>query len=173
MLLNSETASPPATSGETLTVASKVPQGLLLRAFEWVEETENGPAGPKRVRVARPIPGASFRLNGLGDLHHLDPNKTHRYAEVVADFPGGYSLTHGVPADIWRNWSEFNRDLVESGVVFAVPSPDDAVIEGKSRSSIRSGQEPIDPDHIELTVPATPLRNPVGAVSGPQRGVIG
>jgi hypothetical protein len=40
-------------------------------------------------------------------------------------------------------------------LIFAIADPSDAAIEAKSRASIRSGLEPLDPDHPELTVGKT------------------
>jgi len=161
--------SPPATGTATVTVACKLPNGLILRRFEWHDETEVGPNGSRQVRIARPT-GESFTVAGNGGLGFMTPNLVDLMGRHV---PGGFGITHGVPKDFWENWLSANKDteLVRSGLIFALPSESDVAIEARSREPLRSGLEPIDPiDHGKTTGIAARRINAAGSLSTVQPG---
>jgi hypothetical protein len=146
-----KTTSPPATGTDVVSVACKIPNGLILRAFQKVEKTESTPTGVRTYTQVEGIRGTEFAVAGPGQLNH----QPARIVDFMGrNFPGGYAITKNVPKDIWTNWLKWNADtlLVKEGLVFAVPNPADAELEAKSNASITSGLEPIDPDHPERFV---------------------
>jgi hypothetical protein len=159
-------ADAPATTGETVCVGCRLPNGLILRVFEWVDDVEASPLGIRSVRVSREIPGSRFVINGWRESAHVNPNQ---YDRIAQDFPNMFAITSGVPKDLWDKWFEqnCNTPLVENGQVFSTPTAHDANIEAKTRTGIRAGLEPLDPDRPELSVPTRPHRNRVGGVSAP------
>jgi len=162
--------SPPATGTATVTVACKLPNGLILRGFRWCDETEVGPTGSRQVRVCRAIEGESFTVAGNGGIGFMASNLVDLMGRHV---PGGFGITHGVPKDLWENWLEFNKDteLVRTGLIFALPSESDVAIEARSREPLRSGLEPIDPiDHGKTTCIAARRINAAGSLSTVQPG---
>jgi hypothetical protein len=121
---------------DTVTVASKLPFGLILHIDDMVEVREamyNG--GERTVMRARPRP-EKYTLKG--NAIDWAPQ-----AENPRLF-GGYALTSGIPRDFWDAWLEQHKDsdLVKNYQVFAAAR---ANTEGaaKEKSEIRSGLEPL------------------------------
>lgn len=132
-----------ASTGDTVAVGCKLPNGLTLRVFSW-HEYEEPNSGGKTRRIARQNAEAGeYVLNGnavsMEALQRGDIN--HRVT-------GGFGITTGVPKDFWDLWLEQNKDsqLVREGLVFAHASEQSVVSEARKRESLRSGLEPIDPD---------------------------
>lgn len=145
----------PVTTGATVTVACKLPSGLILRCFseEMIEEPQQG-GGTKPVRRSRPIPGKQFILRGTwtGSAGQAYAKNNPAVAELL---PGGYCLTHGVPKEVWDHWYAQNKDtqLVQKRVVFAVPSLTGATEEAKKGRDVKSGLEPLDADKPASRMP--------------------
>jgi hypothetical protein len=152
-----KTISTPQTGTDVVSVACKIPNGLILRAFQKVEKTESTPTGVRAYSQIERVVGTEFAVQGPAQINHQPANIVDFMGR---NFPGGYAVTHGCPRDVWENWLKWNRDtlLVTEGLVFALPDPADAAMEAKSRASVVSGLEPLDPEHPEKTV-------------GPARGV--
>ena len=164
--VTAQSTTPPATGTDTVTIGCKIPNGIVLRAFEFYETDEGTPTGSRRARVTRAIPGAEFTLAGNNGFHFLAPNLVDMIGRV---FPGnGYSISPGVPRDLWENWLSFNKDspLVQNGMVFCCDDEHDAKIEARSREQLVSGLAPIDPDdHAKVTGATARRINPIGGIS--------
>jgi hypothetical protein len=134
----------PATTGDFVTVACKVPNGIRIRAFQKVEETEATPTGVKKYTIVKGIVGTEFDCAGPASTNHVSPNM---FDMLSRSHPGGYALTNQVPREIWQSWLSYNRDtpLYREGLIFALGDPADAAVEARSRASITSGLEPINP----------------------------
>lgn len=124
---------------ETITVCSKLPNGLILQLSQPIDIKVAGPNGEVRVEKIPRKFGPKYTLNGTGTFRHDE--------EKAAKF-GGYALTHGIPADFWRMWLEQYRDsdLVKNKIVFAHAKPKSAAAMAKENAKTKSGLEPLDPD---------------------------
>jgi hypothetical protein len=127
-----------ATSGATVTVASKDPLRLTLNLnikTEHYEPVLGG--GTRKVELWRPT-SRTVVLNGTGVMHGEARN--HPMAH-------GYALTPGVPLDFWNEWCEQNKGcaLLEKNIIFARPKTFDVSDKAREYKSVRTGLEPIDP----------------------------
>ena len=145
----------PVTTGDTVTVACKLPHGLLLRIF--VEHYYDDPqqdGSLKRVKSYRPVTDQQFVLKGTWAA--IAGQAYNRTNSAVAELlPGGYALTYGVRKDLWDQWYEQNKTskLVKQRVVFASPSLQAATAEARENRSVKSGMEPVDPDNPAQRMP--------------------
>jgi len=126
----------PKSSGETVTVACKLPHGLMLRLFEMVDAPEPiSGGGMKMVPRARQI-GRAITVRGTA----LPFGK-------LPDFKieGGYAMTEGVDADFWDQWLKANADsdVVRNGLIFASPRIGHAIGQAREQEEVRSGLEPL------------------------------
>lgn len=122
----------------TVTVACKLPHGLILRYFDMVENSE-------------PVMGGGMRTYHIAKQRG-EPVVIKGYATKWGEHPsiqisGGYALTKGVDADFFEAWLAQNQDhdAVKSGLIFAADRVDYAADKAKERAGIRNGLEPIDP----------------------------
>jgi hypothetical protein len=124
--------------GGTVTVACKVPNGIILRAFELINTVEASPNGGREVKMAQQL-GEDFTVFGPARPHGEQPKTT-----VV----GGYALTRGIPAELWNKWYEVNKntDLVRNKQIFAYERLEAVKGNAKEQAKVRSGMEPITPD---------------------------
>jgi hypothetical protein len=126
---------------DTLTVACKIPNGLMLQVFR--QETYWEPlltGGSKEVKLSRPD-GWMQKLNGPARA----PGK-----DVGHQIINGFGLTHGVDADKFAQWLEQNKDsaFVRKGLVFAASRQTDAIDQTKEHREQVTGLEPIDPNNL-------------------------
>ena len=125
----------------TMTVACKIPTGLVLRVF--VPESFEVPVmggGMKTVTRSRPTEW-SHKLNGPARKLGQDP--AHQIIH-------GAGLTHGVDADLFALWLEQNKtsDYVVKGLVFGHEKHASAVAQAQDHRSELSGMEPVDPKNL-------------------------
>lgn len=123
-------------STSTYCIACKMPNGLILRLFEWVErEVPVMGGGMRLVRQARET-GARVTINGPAHPFGVSP-----LAKVV----GGYALTYNVPAEFFDKWMEQNHDtdLVKNKIIFAQPTIDRVEAQAYEQRTVRSGMEPL------------------------------
>ncbi|WP_182356661.1 hypothetical protein [Komagataeibacter europaeus] len=61
---------------------------------------------------------------------------------------GGYGLT-SVPSDLWEDWIKRHADtpFVKKRLVFAQATPAKAEGQAKEQEAVKTGMEPLDPDH--------------------------
>jgi hypothetical protein len=127
-----------AKGNKTVTVACRLPNGLDLRLFRMEEWDE-------------PVMGGGFRKTKravqYGEVVTLKGTAVP-FGSAPTASPHGYALTHGVPADVWEQWLEQNKQspIVLNHQVFAQPTPARANDMAKEHKSARSGLEPITPD---------------------------
>jgi len=138
-------------TGETVTVACKIPMGLELRVFDLVERVEVTSAGQMKTMIGVPR-GRSYFVKGPA-------HETNQPAKVPIS--GGYALTRGIPADFWDLFCEQNKGSPmltgENGqepLLFASSKPSYARDRAKDLKHTRSGMEPLNPK--------TDPRNPPG-----------
>jgi hypothetical protein len=133
-------ATKPATGTATVTVACKLPHGLLCRVHKEVEQEETIPGGTRKIKLWFPT-GEEFRLNGNAYPQNVGPKVPIEH---------GFALTHGVPKDLWDAWLKQNRMLpaVREGMIFAQGSAAKAVDEAKEKKGIRTGFERLDPNNL-------------------------
>jgi hypothetical protein len=134
----------PATGTETVTVACKVPNGLILRVYDKVdgEEPIYG-GGSKRIDQFYQT-GESIVLRGSS----LDPIDLKSGNLPLYPHVGGFALTAGVPKAFWEKWKEQNADhpVLKNNLVFAADGTDKASGEARDKVDVKSGMEGIDQD---------------------------
>jgi hypothetical protein len=125
----------------TMTVACKIPNGLMLRVF--VPETYDVPVmggGMKTVTRSRPTDW-SCKLNG--PARKLGQDVAHQIIH-------GAGLTHGVDADLFALWLEQNKtsDYVVKGLVFGQVKPNDTIQQANEHRHEKTGLEAVDPKNL-------------------------
>lgn len=123
----------------TVTVACKIPNGLILRVFNQEEYDEPVLGGGVRKAKRAVQVGNPVKIDGPAVPFGMQPN---------SPISGGYALTAGVDADIWTKWLEQNADLdaVKNKLVFAHARQDSAAAEARENETRVSGLQPIDPN---------------------------
>lgn len=125
---------------ETVTVACRLPHGLILRVFDKREVQEPLPGGgTKGVEQYQP------RLNTItiaGYLEKYDPELP------PAARTSAFKLTSGVDKEFFERWLEQNHDLdaVKNNLIFTVKGKD----RGKPKEFAKQlcGLEPINRDRL-------------------------
>jgi hypothetical protein len=132
-----------ARSASTVTVACKLPAGLILELWDMQDVPEGSPTGTRTIKkaVKKTMTGceSSYKLNGSALPFGMVPD---------FPLPGGYALTT-IPAAFWEEWCRQNADadVLLSRNVFAHASQDDTAAQAReqARNKVKSGFEPIDP----------------------------
>lgn len=125
----------------TVTVACKLPHGLILRLFDRVKFPEPQPGGgTKDVEMSQPRPQ---KVVLRGYLEKYDPGL------APAAKGSAYGFTHGVDADFMNEWLKQNSDLdaVVNGLILVHSK--DTEGNAKERKDTKSGLEPIDPKKLK------------------------
>lgn len=125
-------------AGGKVTVACKVPNGIIMRTFEWcMEDVPVFGGGVKEAKVARPT-GDQVLIHGPATPFGVLPKVL-----IV----GGYALTPGVDEATWETWLKQNEksDLVKKNQVYAYAKAEMAGDWAKEHASVRSGLEGINP----------------------------
>jgi hypothetical protein len=126
-------------SGGTVTVCCKLPSGLILRVYDFVER--HVPAGAGQYRLAKvPVPREEeYAVTGYAVPFGMPHDKT---------IAGGYALTPGIPEDFFDYWLAQNKGhpAVKQGLIFAHRQMESARDMAKERAELRSGLEPLNPD---------------------------
>jgi hypothetical protein len=131
---------------KTVTVACKLPNGLVLRLFDWKEHDEpilGG--GARRVKAAHPRP-ETVTVNGNAAPMNGQPQS---YTIIDAHRRGdGFGLTHNVDAEFFAEWLEQNKDApyVKEGLIYAYADMGDVASKSRELEKVKSGLEPLDPD---------------------------
>lgn len=128
-------------SSATVTVACKLPHGLILRLYrmnEFDEPVLGG--GTRRGKIAEQV-GDEVRIKGYAVPRGMD----HTTRIIGGNI--GFALTPGVPRDFFEEWLRQYADLpaVKQGLIFASDKVDTIEKKAKERSKLRNGLEPIDP----------------------------
>ncbi|CAN7375042.1 hypothetical protein LJR220_003343 [Bradyrhizobium sp. LjRoot220] len=125
------------TTRNTVTVACKMPHGVMIRDFAEGKVMEDVLGGGKRpTKVFRPV-GRPIRVKGP-----VVPDQFIRLVEVV----GGYAITEGVDARVFAKWIDANKEapFVTNELIFGHENGD--IVRGwaKEHAAVRSGMEPLD-----------------------------
>lgn len=125
-------------TGETVTVACKLPHGLILRVFDMEDVAEPVMGGGSRMTPRAHQRGQTVVLNGFANPVMAAP-KTLTY--------GGYGMTYNVDKEFYQLWLVQNdgADVIVNNLIFAFDSPDDAREQAHDMAEVKSGLEGIDP----------------------------
>jgi hypothetical protein len=136
-----------------VTVACKVPNGLILRLFKMVDFEEPVIGGGIRTskRGQPDMSKPPVLVNGPGGIGFGHAPKCQ-----IAD---GYGLTPNVDADFFAEWMRQNADLdaVKNRMIFAHEKQDTITKMARDNEKRRSGMEPIEPGS-DPRRPKSPLR---------------
>lgn len=121
----------------TVTVACKMPNGLQLKVFKFVENRIPIGAGQYAIEQKAQQVGKSVFLNGNAVPYGEAP----RHPIV-----GGYAMTSGIDAEFMEKWLEQYAELpaVKNRLIFIAEDPQYVADEAKEHRALRSGLEPID-----------------------------
>lgn len=128
-------------SSNTVTVACKLPHGLLLRVFEAREVREAGTNVTVKQYVELPF---QQEVQGFSHEQNRAPH---------CQFTSGYALTFGIDKDLWDKWLEQNKntDIVKNGLIFAHSDMASVEAEGREKEKVRSCFERIDRNEMPNT----------------------
>lgn len=125
-----------------LTVACKIPNGLILRNFEMVEHDVPIMGGGKKTEKRAVQIGEPIKIHGPATPFGQAPK-----ALIV----GGFAMTPGVDADAFNAWLKANadHDAVKNGLIFGYEKADNAEGKAKEMRKVQSGLQPLVPDKDE------------------------
>lgn len=128
-------------SAATVTVACKLPHGLILRIFDMKETQE--PVMGGGYRATKTAQEREQRITVFGVAH---PQNAAPKCEIVA----GYAITHDVPKDFWNLWLQQNKEsaVVKNNLIFAHDTIESTKAEAKEKIAVRSGLERLDPEKL-------------------------
>ncbi len=138
-------ASQPVTGTQTLTVACKIPNGIMFDLYDMIDDFEPLLGGGQRpIKRAEPL---GIRVSLRGPARDLQAMRAGEYVENP--LAGGYALTVGVPRDQWEKIERDYKDhpALVNKLVFAAKNDMDAISEARDYRSIETGYEAIDPDN--------------------------
>lgn len=127
-----------------VTVACKLPNGLILRLFEMAPEQELVMGGGVREVMKAHDLGTRVEING----------NTPPFGQALLDSQGepistarGFALTTNVDADFWDEWLHQNEgsDIVKRGLIFAHARTADVRAEAREKEKVWTGLEPMRP----------------------------
>ena len=129
------------TTGATVTIACKMPNGVHLDGEEPYETTEPVLGGGLRTTTMYRRTGKRVTLHGPAAPFGQAPK-----VRVV----GGYALNENVDADFWNAWREKNKGstLLTNRVIFALSTTEKVVDKATEQATVVSGLEPLDPNKI-------------------------
>jgi len=124
-----------ATKNNVVTVACKVPNGLLLRVFKMVPDREVTPTGYRNIERAEQV-GDIVRIYGPG----VPKGETREYSII-----GNYALTPNVNKDFFEEWLRQNggHDAVKAGLIFANGNQSRVSDQAEEQKGVLSGLEPL------------------------------
>jgi hypothetical protein len=130
-------------SSATLTVACKMPHGILIAEERKVTKVEVVMGGGVRDVIEYQLTGKQFKINGYS-VPTVDP------AAPPMSLRGSFALTHNVPRDVWERWFESNKDnpIVKNGLIFASDGEHSARDQAKDHAKEKNGLEPLDPKNL-------------------------
>jgi hypothetical protein len=138
-----------ATKNNVVTVACKVPNGLLFRIFKMVPAREQTPSGYRDIERAEQV-GDTTKINGPS----VPFGKVREYAII-----GGYALTPNVNKELFDAWLEQNADhpAVKAGLIFAHAKPGMVTDRAKEQKALLSGLEPLNPERTMRNGKSVPV----------------
>jgi hypothetical protein len=138
-----------ATKNNRVTVACKIPNGLLLRVFNMVPAREQTPTGFRDIEKAKQV-GDTVKING--------PAVPFGQA-LEHSIVGGYALTSNVDKEFFEAWLRQNEDhtAVKAGLVFAHGNLSVISDRAKEQKEVLSGLEPLNPDRTTRNGKSVPV----------------
>lgn len=135
--------SPEPKSTTMVTVACKIPNGIILQLCKETKYWEETPGGARE----------RTRFDKVGP-RYLVAGPAYPNGQAPKDYPepppiaGGFALTSDIPKDFWEQWLVQNREtsFVVNGQVFGMATFDRAQGESREQKEIVSGFEPISQD---------------------------
>jgi len=126
-------------TGETVTVACKMPHGIVIRGFR--SAMRSVPVMGGGVRDEKYFEPDGREVTILGNARPVGGEFRTR---VVM----GFALTQGVPKDLWEEWLASNKSMpaVRNGLIFALGSTSEVAEEARNRGKLRSNLEPLNPN---------------------------
>lgn len=125
---------------ETVTVACKMPRGIILRLFVMQPHFEPIQAGGVRETVkAHEVERVVLKGYGVAWGKSSPGEET-----------GGYALTPNVPKAFWDAWYEQNKttELVTHKLIFAHVDKERVADKSREFEKNRDGLEPLDPNKL-------------------------
>jgi hypothetical protein len=143
-------ANPPVTGCDSVTVACKIPAGIVFPLGKMVpfREPMMGGFGLEITKFEPATNGevpVEVRLRGPAkDLFAMRRGKGE-FEPIV----GGYALTSGIPREHWEWVLEHykHHPAILNGLVFAQKNEREAAAQAKDQRTLTSGLEGIDPDN--------------------------
>lgn len=134
-----------------VTVACKVPNGLLLRIGNWQDYNVSDRFGGTRAEKIWVPVGEPVKINGPARGFGEPP----RHPEQ-----DGFALTHGVDADFFAKWMHDNADLdvVKHGLIKAHEKPMELKAQTREAAHVKSGMEPLELDGGQMVDKRIPRR---------------
>lgn len=125
-----------STGTETVVVACKVPNGLILANYNMVDCDIMLPGGGKTTTKRAERNGEPITVKGPGRKFNEPPSTVDA---------NGYALTRGVDASFWDAWLEANKTsaYVVNKQIFAYEREDDTRAVTAENKDRKSGLEPI------------------------------
>ena len=138
-------AAPLSAASRTVVVACKIPNGLRLQLQKEtkVREPKADRSGYELSTYMTPT-GKPIFVEGPAYPVGTLPKGFPRRPEIE----GGYALTFGVPREFWDEWLRQNEkaSYVETNMIFACASREDAQAKGREMEKLLSGLEPMSTD---------------------------
>lgn len=148
-MTNQVKSKPLPASTRTVTVACKVPTGMVLQLQK--KQPTLIPDGRGELKEHE-----FFVKHGpvhfvAGPAYPKFPPKGYPPPPLIV---GGYALTPGIPAEFWEEWLEQNKlaqyvlpvNGSEHGAIFAMPTMEDAKAAAEEHEKLLTGLEPISTD---------------------------
>jgi hypothetical protein len=125
-------------SNRTVTVACKMPHGLIIQMQ--AKKVEHEPVlggGMRAVDRYRQV-GQQFKVHGT-------LAKTGQRAPHVLDDSGGYAITRGIPLDVWENFMHHNEEslFVTNGLIYGDEKDDKVLGWAREHASVMTNMEPL------------------------------
>jgi len=130
----------------TVTVACKMPNGLVLRIYRPIERDQPVMGGGVQKETIHIEYGKRYFIRGVAYPFGEQPRG------VITD--SGYALTPNIPEDFWDEWlrQHAETELVQNNLIFAHSRQVDVEAIAKEYEKQKSGLEPIDPQNLPREV---------------------
>jgi hypothetical protein len=131
-------------SGDKVTVACKLPHGLILRLFDMVPIEEQTQGGTRSTKRAQPLDEVVHIKGYLTD----QKGKTFQHPAMRPEFV----TTPNVDKEFFDRWMRENKDsdVVKNKLIFAHAT--DAAGEAREHKHSKNGFEPIDTARMDPRV---------------------
>lgn len=136
----------PSGGGEYVTVASKLPHGLVLQNEHKESRWESSPMGQREVDVYVREPETYVLKGNVINISKMRKGIMPDHQIIGGSY--GYALTPNIPREFWERWLDAHKDMdcVKNGLIWA--HSEDASLRRYARDNEenKSGLEPIDPE---------------------------